>query len=165
MIRAAKQVTPGRDEARQNKPKRTRIALSFLPEEFEQVRQGAGETPLAAWCKERILLSDGFGDPTTDLVSQGLMAAAALRQYQYLYIGLFELGYQLKEARHDAGDPRQDARLKDLIDKLDSVLGQVCEDYDQTQASQQSLAESLFELRRLIAERPVSDRVWRTKRS
>ena len=165
MIRAAKQVTPGRDEARQNNPKRTRIALSFSPEELQQVRQGAGATPLAAWCKNRILLSDGFGDPMTDFVSQGLMAAAALRQYQYLYIGLFELGYQLKEALHDAGDPHQDARLKDLIDKLDGVLGQVCEDHEQTQASQQLLAESLIKLRRLLTDRPIGDRASQGRRS
>lgn len=165
MIGAATQLATGRDEARQNKPKRTRIALSFSPEELEQVRQGAGAMPLAAWCKERVLLSDGFGDPTMDLVSQGLMAAAALRQYQYLYIGLFELGYQIREALHDAGDPHQNAQLKDLINKLDTVLGQVCEDHDETRTSQQSLVESLSKLRHLITDRPISDRVSRRRRS
>ena len=144
---------------------RLRVSLSFSPEELKQIEQGAGSTPLARWCKERVLLSDGFGDPTSALISQGLMAADALRQYQYLYIEVFELGYQIVEALHDRPSPRLDARLGELTKKLDQVLSQVCADHAAIQASAQALTDSLLDLRRMLAQRPIDSRSRRVRRS
>lgn len=121
--------TKAADPEKKGAKPRVRVALSFSAEEFQEIRQKAGATPPSTWCKERVLLSRDFADPLAGLISQGLLAAAGLRQHQPYYIRLFELGYQLTEAIHRRPlDRAGDEQVRDLANRLESMLDQLSTD-------------------------------------
>lgn len=109
--------------------------------------------PPATWCKERVLLSDDFADPSANLVSQGLLAAASLRQHQSFYIDVLELGYQLVEAIHrrPLGQPGNQ-QVRDIALRLETTLFQVSSDREEMLR----ILQELMRLRRRTGGRTPS---------
>lgn len=71
-----------------NKPKgtrkRCRIAVTFCPEEMEDLKRKAGARPVAELCRERILYSDNFHDPLFDVCAKMNAQAEQMKAFRLL---------------------------------------------------------------------------------
>ena len=143
---------------------RKRVNLSFSPAEWEQVQNGAGTMPVTAWCKDRVLLSEGFGDPLLDCVSEALLATAGLRMHRQLWVDTMMLGYQLSAAI--SGRPleeRGNASVRTLIADLKVLVGNVLADQETILEQQVDLMQKVTDLSRAVNASQARPRGSRAK--
>ena len=102
--------------------KRSRVSIEVSAEELRSIDNGRGSLSRAEYCKQRVMLSSGFGDPTFDACARILGAASATENYRWE--NLLAAGEMMREARELlvlAQSSRGEAEWRALTEELRTI--------------------------------------------
>src|SRR5690606_19990548 len=89
-----------------NRRKRIRVPVEFSAQQLEAIDAARGSSSRAEFCRQRVVLTEGFGDPIYDTCAR--LMGAALSLCQTRYEEALDAGDLLAELKCSAAALRQD---------------------------------------------------------
>ena len=139
---------------------RYRISLDVSAQEMRFIDSARGSSSRAAFCRERIVLSQGFADPSFDLIARmlGKLAVISIDRWDDL-LKVGDLMTLAHSTSKNIGRSDQEKKLlEEMLNEINGVLSSIFAEANQQRVAMEALLEmtAKFVSYQLLTSEPLN---------